>query len=246
MGELVRFFLPFFSTTKTYEEVLNRLAGFAFYETLLIFFFLQDVPAVSNFLQSIEDYGRIGKAVLAIPYAEVIHPFSLLLAFFVALISYAVKLHDQISNFLKIRAKFDVKHILLPLAALVGVSLTADQKNGVRENRHALMRDVFYRYASSRAASPLVDKHDIEHALNVWSWFWVLVEATVYFSVAGVTALFLSSTALGITFLSVGVVTATAAKLSYRNLWKYAFPQIKAISSDTLASTAVRTSFNAL
>jgi hypothetical protein len=47
----------------------------------------------------------------------------------------------------------------------------------IDDHRDSLMRDVFYRFASSKSDNPVVDKHDIEHALNAWAWFWAFVEA---------------------------------------------------------------------
>jgi hypothetical protein len=49
--------------------------------------------------------------------------------------------------------------------------------NTLVSNRDILMRTVFYPYVSSRADTPLVEKHDIERALDAWSWYWLLVEA---------------------------------------------------------------------
>jgi len=95
-----------------------------------------------------------------------------------AWISYSLRLHDRISDLFGIRARFDRNYILLPLAILTGSQLSAFQLNRMGANRDSLMRRVFYRYASTRAERPLVDRHDIEAAIEIWSWYWVLVEGT--------------------------------------------------------------------
>src|SRR5206468_2567149 len=87
-------------------------------------------------------------------------PEAFIFCLLVAWIGYAVRFHDRMSDLFGIRKRFDRNYILLPLAILTRSQLSAFQLNRVDANRDSLMRRVFYRYASSRAEKPLVDKHD--------------------------------------------------------------------------------------
>jgi len=156
---------PFFTTPTSYSQMLKKLAGLAFYEALLIVFILRTVPSVDSWFRSIE---------AIVPRLSEYHLGSLVVALLVALASHIFHLHDRISDVIGIRRRFDKNHILIPLARLVGVRITSRRSRLIGENRDRLMREVFYKYASSRDEHPLVDKHDIEHALGQWAWFWAL------------------------------------------------------------------------
>jgi hypothetical protein len=128
----------------------------------------------------------------------------------------------------------------------VGEDLTPRKKQSVIANRNELMRKVFYRYASSRADSPLVDKHDIEHALETWSWFWACVEAVTFFGFAGIVAHLFHDHTLGVRLLIITGVLFTFAVGQYFRLDKYTRAEIAAIASDATAANDVRATFNAL
>jgi hypothetical protein len=188
MVGLLAFFLPIFVPPTNYALVLQKLAGFAFWETYIITFFLRDIPPIGAAFRSAESYGSFGLLIGALPHSNAFNILGFVIALVVALLTRAVKLHDLISGVFGIRKRFDRKHILFPLATLVGHPLTDCQRKVVIAKRHDLMREVFYRYASSRADAPLVDKHEIEHALDAWSWFWVCIEAPVFLTIAGIIA----------------------------------------------------------
>jgi signal transduction histidine kinase len=108
------------------------------------------------------------------------------------------------------------------------------------------MRAVFYKYASSSAEKPLVDKHDIQHALNVWSWFWVLVEAVTYFGTGAIIAWWLGPRALARAFSIIVVVLLITALLLRLRLPRYARPQIDCIAADPTATADIKKVFDAL
>jgi hypothetical protein len=182
MEEVIKLFLPFVSTPKNYKQVLTKLAGFAAYETYFITLLLRANPRFDAFFTSIESWGPIGKVVGIIPHHGVLNLSGLVIAFIVAALTHMFHFHDLISDVFGIRRRFDRKTILIPLAKRVGSAITKDKEAKIAQRRDELMHSVFYKYASSRANNPLVDKHDIEHALNQWCWFWVLVEAVCYFA----------------------------------------------------------------
>jgi hypothetical protein len=133
------------------------------------------------FFTSIESWGPIGKVVGIIPHHGVLNLSGLVIAFIVAALTHMFHFHDLISDVFGIRRRFDRKTILIPLAKRVGSAITKDKEAKIAQRRDELMHSVFYKYASSRANNPLVDKHDIEHALNqcgVGSGYWSRLSVT--------------------------------------------------------------------
>jgi hypothetical protein len=177
MGEFVNLVVPFFSTPTNYSEMLKKLAGFAFYQVFIITLLLRQIPEVNAWFNSIETFGKLGELVSALPNWENLNVLGIFIGILVALISNIFHLHDRISDILRIRSRFDKRYILIPLAQNVGATITPRMSKAIDDHRDSLMRDVFYRFASSKSDNPVVDKHDIEHALNAWAWFWAFVEA---------------------------------------------------------------------
>ena len=245
MGDLLHFGLPFLPA-KNYSHMLLKLAGAAFFETYIITCLLSNVPAIGAIFQWAASHGSLGAVIAAIPYPAALNPAGLVIGFLVALGSHIAPLHDRISDLMRIRKRFDTRYILLPLATLVGANLSAIQQRTVASKRDQLMRAVFYRYASSRDDDPLVDKHDIERALDAWSWFWVCVEGCVYFAVAGAVAHIFHAHTLGVRFLLFSGFLAFLAFAQYPRLGRRARVEIETIAADPTASTDVRAKFNAL
>jgi hypothetical protein len=246
MAEIFSFFLPIFATPRNYSQMLLKLAGFALYETYLLTLFLRDIPAVDAVFRSVETSGRLGTVLSQIPNADALNLAGIGLALLVALISHVTHLHDRISDLLGIRHRFDIAHILRPLAHRVGVNLTTPKLNKISSNRDHVMRDVFYRFASSRAENTVVDKHDIEHALAQWSWFWALIEGIVYVGTASIVAFISGGSDLGVWLALIVSVLISLSVFQYYRLPRYATPQIEAIASDHNAALHVRAKFDAL
>jgi len=246
MVSLLTFFLPVFATPTSYALVLQKLAGFAFWETYIITFFLRDIPQIGAAFRSAESHGSLGMVIGALPYSNTLNISGLAIALAVALLTRATRLHDRISDVLGIRKRFDQNHILFPLAKLVGQDLTVLQRKAVIANQNHLMRDLFYRYASSRAETPLVDKHEIESALDSWSWFWVWIEAVMFFAIAGIIAHLFHAHTLGVRFLTVDAIFVSFAVMQYPRLRRYAEIEISAIAADSTAARDVRARFIAL
>jgi hypothetical protein len=108
------------------------------------------------------------------------------------------------------------------------------------------MHAVFYKYASSRDEHPLVDRHDIEHALYAWSWFWVFIEGVFYFSVGTIIAWWLDSCNLAAAFTIVSITFLVLALVQRFRLDSYARPQIDTIAADPTAAYDVKGKFDAL
>jgi hypothetical protein len=246
MKEVLDLVLPFLSTTKNYDEILKKLASFAFYETYIITLLLRGNPRFDAFFTAIESWGPIGKVVGIIPHHDVLNLSGIVIAFVVAVLTHTFKFHDRISDVFGIRRRFDRKSILIPLFQRVGCVVTKDKEVKIAQQRDRLMRAVFYRYASSRDDHPLVDKHDIEHALDAWSWFWVFVEAIFYVGVGAIIAWWLGSRNLAVIFAGVSIALLVLAFAQRARLDRYARPQIDTIAADPTASYDIKRKFDAL
>jgi uncharacterized membrane protein len=108
-----------------------------------------------------------------------------LIPFLVALISRALVLHDKISDFLHIRARFDVEYLLKPLVNGVGLSLSEQESKVLEVRRTAAMRKMFYPFASFK--DPKIDAQTVITAADHWGWFWCTVEPQV---ILGIFAIF--------------------------------------------------------
>jgi len=246
MEDLLKIILPFLSTPKNYGQVLKRLASFAFYEIYFLTLVLRSIPQFDAIFAGIETWGPIGKVLGLIPDYTSLNISGLVIGFTVAILTHMFQFHDRISDLLGIRRRFDRKNILIPMAHRVGMTVTHAKEIKIAEHRDELMHAVFYRYASSRDETPLVDKHDIEHALSTWSWFWVFVEGVVYWLVAAVIAWSLRGAHLGWMLAITAAVFAIIAFLQHLRLPAYVRPQIDAILRDPTATVEVRQVFHAL
>jgi hypothetical protein len=246
MEEIFKLILPIFYTTKNYGDILKKLSIFAFYETYLITFLLRNNPRIGSFFTTLESWGPIGDVLRTIPHYEVFNISGGVIAVLVALLTHMFKFHDLISDLFGIRRRFDVKNILIPLSQRVGVAITTERETQIRRHRDELMHAAFYRYASSRADNPLVDKHDIEHALNAWSWFWVCLEGAVYFGAGAIVAWWFASSELCQIFAVVSVILIILAVVQRPRLGRYARAQVDTIADDPTAAHEVKNKFDAL
>jgi hypothetical protein len=101
------------------------------------------------------------------------------------------------------------------------------------------MRKAFYPYVSG--SQPQVDQQLILQALDAWSWFWVGVEGTLLFAVAGFGLIALHAYGAGAAVLGAALVVATIGLPAIRNQCKrYAVAQVRAILADRGRAAAVR------
>jgi hypothetical protein len=246
MADFLKLLIPIFMSPKNYDEMLKKLAVLLFYETWFATFLLRGIPVIDTAFQTVENYGAIGRALSTIPNHEMLNLGGFAVALLMAGLSYAIQLHDRISDLFGIRRRFDRNYILLPLAVLVGAELTPNQLNDLVGNRDSLMRTVFYRYASSRADTPLVDKHDIERALDAWSWYWFLVEAIALVLLGVIIAASFASYSLVTAFSLLLTIVWLLAWLYYLRLERFSRPEIEAIAANSAARSAVKKAFRAL
>jgi hypothetical protein len=246
MGSLLEIFSGVFSTPTDYAQMLKKLSSFAFWEVFIITFILRGVPEVSEGFKSIESIGILGQVVQSFPTLAHLNAMGFLIAMLIAILSHAFHLHNKLANFLGIRELFDCKHIAFPLARLVNAPLTKRQREGFRAQRNSLMRVVFYTYASSRADNPVVDKHDIQHALSNWTWFWAFEEFAFYCVATALLLSFIGQIQLAGCFYMASSVSMLLGFVQYRRLPGYARTQIEQIANNVQAASAVRSAFDAL
>jgi hypothetical protein len=246
MGDFLKLLLPVVLTPTTYAELLKKLAACLFYQTWAVTFLLRNIPSIDGAFHAVENYGRLGIALTTVPAYDKLNLAGAAIALLAAGFSYAVQLHDRVSDLFKIRHRFDRANIFLPLAVLVGAKFSAMQLNAVDANRVTLMHRVFYKFASSRADKPLVDRHDIEHALDAWSWFWILLEGMVLLIASAVIAIFFETPFLGSGFAAVFILYWILSVLQYSRLERYVRPQVETIAGNKDAAQEVRETFCAL
>lgn len=246
MGGWFTFLAPFLGTPKDYDDVLKKVAGASFYITYIASFFLRDAPGLEPYVSALESSGPLGSLLNKFPDAVQVNVTGFAVALLVAILSYNMKIHDRISDIFGIRKVFDRRYIIAPLALRVGVSLTPSQFENFDANRHEIMRAVFYKFASSRAPNPLVDRHEIEHALSAWTVLWILVEGILLLSLSAAIAWWAGSPLVAGNFvLVVGFFLLLCIPQSYR-LRRYALAEVEAIASDPEASRQVREKLHAL
>jgi hypothetical protein len=246
MSDLLKLLLPVFLSPSNYAEMLKKLGSFVFYETWIATFILREIPEIDALFGFIEKHGAIGRVLSVIPNYEKFNLVGLAISLLIACIFYAVQMHDRISDLFGIRKRFDRNYILLPMAVFVGAQLTPAQLNSLITNRHSILRRVFYDYVSSRAATPLVDKHEIERALDAWSWYWILIEAIPVALLSALVAIMFSATLIAVSFCAAAILCWILSSLFYLRLERFTRPEIEAIIANKGARADIQEAFRAL
>jgi hypothetical protein len=243
IDDVAKIVLPFVSTPTNYADVLKQLAMMAFYEVYSLTFILRGIPRIDAIFKINPSWGPVGKALA--PY-DLVNPPGLLIAIVVAALTFSFRFHDRISDLLRIRRTFDIKHILIPLLRGVDPDANEERERRVASHRDELMRSVYYKYTSSTDASALVDKHDSQQALSAWLSFWMFLEGIFYFGAAGAIAWWLKSINLGIVLGGISTALLALAILQRLRLPKYSKTQVDKILNDPTASYDVKKRFDAL
>jgi hypothetical protein len=228
-----------FATVSDYPSMLNKVAIFTFFAALIATgIFAWQVPAVKQLLPNM---------AVKVPETDIQVPLLVLLvALAFALISRMIKLHDRLSDLLGIRKRFDVYAILLPMASASGAALSLDQQGTVMKRRQQLMREVFYKYASSSPGKAQIEEHAITMALDQWSWYWICVEIMCILFLTSLSLFFshryaAASSILGLNFLIIWLLQ-TIREFCRR----YAQEEIREILVDSARKRAVHEVFQAL
>ncbi|MDQ0151019.1 hypothetical protein ACFO6R_13260 [Eubacterium multiforme] len=163
-----------FNVSKSYEDMLNKIGiftlGFLVCGWYLILLSFPEFKKLIN--NSIKNFFEISGSIKLFSFTL---PIVFVIPIFIALIFRIIKLHDKISNLFKIRLKYDLQYIILPLAE--GSNISINSINNIKENRSKIMNKIFYNYVGYE--NPQIDKHLINMALDSLCWYWIVVEGLV-------------------------------------------------------------------
>jgi hypothetical protein len=224
-----------------YQSMLNRIFWFTSASALVAIWILRlHNPALNSLLNQIDLQVEFGSdKILPIP-GGFLFP-----ALAVGMLTRVFRLHARISDWLGIRETFDVQVIMQEFAAELDLdvsSLTYEQLAG---NRHSIMRSTFYAFVSG--SRPVIDEQLIHQALDAWSWFWVGIEATLVFTLAGLSLVASGAIVPGLETVGAAAVLATfGLPAMRRQCARYAIAQVRAIVDDSARTATIRGVFAGL
>jgi hypothetical protein len=167
-------------------------------------------------------------------------------ALLIAILSESLKLHDIVSNVFRIRAEFDVRYILLPMAVMCGVQLTDAKLQQLIQHRAALMGQVFYAFASSSPGKSTIDEHDIKMAMTQWSHYWCLLEANVWVLATAALLIIYTQFKVATVMLSVFVAATGLMAVTMAGCRRYVRGEIRQILADSARMRTITQALNAL
>lgn len=224
-----------------YQSMLNRIFWFTSASALVAVWMLRmRLPGLDAQLQQIDftlEFG--GDKIVPIPGGY------LLPALAVGLGSRVFRIHGQLAGWLGIRERFDIDVIISELAKRTGVNLDSVPEEELAYHRHDIMRRGFYQFVGG--SNPQIDEHLVYRALDLWSWFWVGVEAAVVFVFASFALLATGFYQPGlIALLSTLACTAIGLPVIRNECRRYAIAQVRAIVADPTRAELVRRAFDSV
>jgi hypothetical protein len=218
-----------------YQSMLNRIFWFTTGAALVGTWLLRrHIPAIDGLLAEIDfaiAFG--GDKFVPIPGGF------LLPALAVGLLTRIFRLHARISDWLGIRECFDVDVVITELADELSIDLSLVSREALVEHRHAIMRKAFYPFVNG--PQPLIDPQLVHQALDVWSWFWIGVEATYVFILTGLALVAGGVYAVGFEVIGGAVLLAAIGLPAMRRqCQRYAVAQVRAIVRDATRAAAAR------
>jgi hypothetical protein len=224
-----------------YQSMLNRIFWFTSASALVAIWMLRlHNPALNSLLNQIDLQVEFSSdKTLPIP-GGFLFP-----ALAIGMLTRVFRLHARISDWFGIRETFDIQVILQEFAAELDLDVSSLTYEQLAENRHSIMRSTFYAFVSG--SRPAVDEQLVCQALDAWSWFWVGIEATLVFTLAGFGLIACGEILPGLE--TVGVATGLAAlglPAMRRQCARYAIAQVRAILEDPARAAVVRGAFAGL
>jgi hypothetical protein len=221
-----------------YQSMLNRIFWFTSVSALVAVWMLrQHNSDLSDILHQIDfqvEFG--GDKTLPIPGGY------LFPALGVGMLTRIYRLHARISDSLGIRRCFDIDVIIAEFALQMDVDLTSVDYEQLVRLRPSIMRTAFYPYVSG--SRPSIDPQLIHQALDAWSWFWVGVEATFVFIMAGFGLIAGGAFEAGLETLGGTIVVAAIGLPAMRGQCsRYAVAQVRTIVADPVRAAAISAAF---
>jgi hypothetical protein len=223
-----------FDRPSNYSEMLNKIGTFTFLVALgMTWVVAYFVPEISTFLHS--QTATVEVLTLKIPLLYVVP------AVVIAIIARVIRLHDKLSDLFKIRSYFDVHRILLPLCKVLGIPVDKAFTEKLKKHRESAMGKTFYVYASFE--DPVISKALVLSAIDRWTWYWVLLEASVILLLGAITLLLFGAYG-GAGLMFILLILAGLLFSTYYNVCgRLADHQIEAIADDGQRVTALRKEF---
>ncbi len=220
---------------ESYSDMLERIFIFTLGNGIICTIYLGvSLPWIKNLLDSFRREVDIGPFTgLKVLYAAIPFIFSLLSRIF--------KLHDRISDLLRLRLRFDTRHILIPLAQGVGSDVNSEQ---IKKSRNDLMYKVFYPYAGFK--DPVIDAQLVRTALDNWGWLWVEVEAWFLWVLTSLIFLTTQKRMQSLICLGVALVLICLGLYQYIMCIKSAKAEINAILDDNKRKKEILERFSVL
>jgi hypothetical protein len=212
-----------FDRPKDYGEMLNKIGIFTFFVALsLTWFIAREMPSVALLLNLRQTTFDVASIHVPILYA--------LVAGAVALFARVIRLHDLLSDVFKIRERFDVKKILIPLCVGVGLRIDNALCKTLKAKRDVLMERTFYRYASFE--DPKISKALVLSAIDLWTWYWVDLEAAFLCFLASLMLLLSRDFMTGVAVVGASVGLVLIFSSSFTFCGKKAQDQVSEIIAD--------------
>lgn len=220
-----------FDRPKDYGEMLNKIGIFTFLVALGLTWFIGDqVPSIGAVLNSRLTTFDVGS--LHVPILYVVPAAA------IALVARIIRLHDKLSDLFRIRQRFDITKILIPLCVAAGLSVTNELLIKLKQNRDTVMERTFYRYASFE--DPKISKALVLGAVEVWTWYWVILESAILCFVAAGVLFFNQNYHQGSAVLGASVGLILIFSSCFYVCGKRAKDQVTEIMADGDRATSIR------
>lgn len=218
-----------------YQSTLNRIFWFTSASAIASVWLLRHyIPGVQAALSQVDIEMQAGAGKL-LPIAG----GYLIPALAVGLVSRIFRIHSLLGNWLGIRERFEIDVILKGIAQRVGIDAESVAEETWLAERHELMRQVFYRYTNSR--EPVIDGPLVQQALDMWSWFWIVLEAAAVFVLTGLILIAAGAHEAGLTTFGGSLAVAAFGLPAIRSQCKvYAMAQVRSILTDPIREVEVR------
>jgi hypothetical protein len=226
-----------FERPRNYGEMLNKIGMFTFLVALILTLLVSHYSSsIASFLNQVQVPVEIWS--LHIPVLYIVP------ALLLATLARIVRLHDKISDLFRIRERFDLNRILVPLCGAVGIPVDLAFRDKLLNRRHNAMLRTFYRYASFE--DPAISKAAVLGAIDVWTWYWILLEAIIMLIIASIVLVAIGAYAASFGIIATAFLATLFFGTHYGNCGRRADAQIEEIVSDEPRVLTIRNEFNAI
>ena len=217
-----------------------KISFFTFFIVLFLITFLgNQIPELSKFFSkgSVIEIWIFNVTMRQVIFAAI-----------VTFVSKTVKLHDKLSDVLEIRSRFEIKHIIIPMAKLLNLEISEEnlKKLKIKKNRDDVMYGNFYKNAASDPAKTVIDRHLVTLALDQWFSFWIILKTMFFLLISGFILLFYGIFFYIVVGIVIEVLLLLLLKISYRMSIRLALIQVKLILDDDMRKNKIKNNLIAL